>query len=231
MDVITSLAKQLIKKKTSHPMRIGIDGMTAAGKTTFSRHLAQAFVNRGVSTIIVSLDSFHHPKAIRYSLGRESAEGYYRSAYDTQGIIQNLLSPIATGPDYKFKRQIHDLKTDQPINDPWEYAKADQVLIVDGSFAFRKELRSYFDQKIYIDVDPEISEERAAHRDETFFGSKAKAREMTRNRYHAAHQIYIKNESPSQICDYLVYNNDARNPLILDRRKADGRESSHHPRI
>ena len=72
----------------------------------------------------------------------------------------------------------------------------------------------YIDFGIYLDVDFNISEDRAAKRDASLFGSEELAREMTRERYQAAHNIHLEKNNPKEFCDVIVKNNDPINPII-----------------
>lgn len=203
------------KLSYSHPIRVGIDGATASGKTTFSKNLSKHLLKLDRHIINVSLDNFHNQKIIRYKDGRTSPEGYFNNAYNIDGILSHLLQPIAIAPNYKYKSKIHDLKTDQILDLPWENANQNSILIVEGSFSLRKKLNSFYDFKIFLDVKPQISEDRAAVRDAHLFDSPEAARIMTRNRYLEAHKIYLNEESPKKYADIIINNNEPTNPTIL----------------
>ena len=61
-----------------------MDGITAAGKTTWAVELAAALHARGRSALHLTLDNFHHPRTRRYRQGRTSPAGYYADAYDVE---------------------------------------------------------------------------------------------------------------------------------------------------
>jgi len=63
-------------------LRVGIDGVDGAGKTTFADELAAALAPFGRPVIRAGVDGFHHPRAVRYRRGRESPEGFFRDSYD-----------------------------------------------------------------------------------------------------------------------------------------------------
>ncbi|WP_211370622.1 hypothetical protein [Nonomuraea turkmeniaca] len=52
---------------------------------------------------------------------------------------------------------------------------ADSVLILDGVFAFRPEIDKYWDFRIWLDVDAELSVRRGAARDQDWAGSEAES--------------------------------------------------------
>lgn len=215
------LANNISSIRQKHPLRICIDGVTASGKTTFSKKLANKLNELGQHTITVSLDDFHNLKAIRYKDGRNSPSGYYNNAYNIEGIIEFLLKPISIVPEYKYISKLHDIEKDIILSPDWINAKSKSILIVDGSFSLRKELRPYIDFGIYLDVDFSISENRAVKRDESLFGSKESARKMTKDRYQAAHKIHLEENDPKSFSHIIVMNNDPLNPLIKINRSYD----------
>ncbi|HZU19728.1 MAG TPA: hypothetical protein VE982_00785 [Gaiellaceae bacterium] len=54
---------------------VGIDGIDGAGKTFLADELADAV---GSAVVRVRLDDFLNPPEVRYTLGRESPEGFFR---------------------------------------------------------------------------------------------------------------------------------------------------------
>lgn len=66
------LSRLAILITSLHPeriVRVGIDGVDGAGKTTLADALGPVVSGRGRPTIRASVDDFHHPRAIRYARG------------------------------------------------------------------------------------------------------------------------------------------------------------------
>jgi uridine kinase len=80
-EVIAEVAGLVCATEVGHPVRTAIDGVTAAGKSTFASELTAAVGARGRPAIHLTMDGFHHPRAHRHRRGRTSAEGYYEDAY------------------------------------------------------------------------------------------------------------------------------------------------------
>jgi hypothetical protein len=59
-QVVGRVADHLIAQRPGHPLRVGIDGITASGKTTLARALAAAIRQRGRPVIQLSMDGFLH---------------------------------------------------------------------------------------------------------------------------------------------------------------------------
>jgi len=80
-------------------LRVAVDGLTGAGKTSFGHELAAALRRLGRPTMRASMDDFKHPRhhAREHGYDRVSGEGYYRNAYDFRSARDLLLEPAA-GP-------------------------------------------------------------------------------------------------------------------------------------
>ncbi|GAB0171274.1 hypothetical protein LSPCS325_47110 [Lysinibacillus sp. CTST325] len=78
---------------------MAISGITASGKTTFANELAEELRRRKKRT---SIDNFHHPRAIRYRQGKDSAIGYYEDAHDYQALKEKLLILLGENGDRQY---------------------------------------------------------------------------------------------------------------------------------
>jgi uridine kinase len=194
---------------------VGIDGITASGKSTFARELAAHLRASGRQIIYTTIDGFHNPKLVRYKRGRQSPEGYFFDAYNYTSIIDGLLVPLGKGGNLRYFTKAFDLYSDQEIVPEFQPASKDAIVIVDGSFALRKELYSYWDYKLYLKVPFEVAEERASVRDSIQFGSRESAREITRSRYHAAHLLHIKENDPEMAANRVIENTNPEAACFL----------------
>src|SRR3954453_21742608 len=90
--VVERIAAHIISLGPSR-LRVAIDGLTAAGKTSLGHELAERISAAGRPVLRASLDDFKRPwrEARRYD--RTSGEGYYRNAFDYTAITTLLLDP------------------------------------------------------------------------------------------------------------------------------------------
>lgn len=211
---LNQISQYILRITADHPIRVGIDGITASGKSTLAKQLAETLEPSGRPIISTTLDGFHNPKEIRHRKGRDSAEGYYYDAYNYPAIIENLLAPMDSKGNLLYKTQVLDLKEDCALDEPSRLASTNSILIVDGSFALRKELVKFWDVSILIDVDFEIAENRASVRDAVLFTSAEIARDVTRKRYHGAHKIHAEVGRPKETATFVIDNNDPLKPSL-----------------
>jgi uridine kinase len=69
-QVLTELAHQIVRLSPDWIIRVAIDGVDGAGKTTFANELGDAIRPLRRSVIRASVDGFHNPRAVRYERGR-----------------------------------------------------------------------------------------------------------------------------------------------------------------
>jgi uridine kinase len=213
------LATHLCALSSPHALRVAVDGIDAAGKTTFADELAYHIQQRDRPTIRASVDGFHHPRHIRYRRGSLSPEGYYQDAFDYAALIQALLVPLGPAGDRQYRTQTFDYRSDRPITSVLQQAAASAILILDGVFLLRPELRPYWDVTIMLDVPFETALARAIERDIALFGTEELVRERYTQRYIPAQQIYRQQCRPLERADMVIDNTDPAYPLLLLRAK------------
>jgi uridine kinase len=191
-------------------LRVAIDGRTAAGKTSFGHQLAERVGRSGRPVLRACLDDFKRPWRERHLYDRESGEGYYRNAFDYDGLVELLLDPA--DPSTCALCGIDPL-TQVDHSTELSPVAADAVLIVDGVFAFRPEINDYWDFRIWLDVDPETSIERGARRDQSWAGSEAEA--VHRLRYLPAERCYLAEVDPRSVADVGIDNTVFEQPEFL----------------
>ncbi|PHD63029.1 uridine kinase [Bacillus toyonensis] len=212
------IANHILKLNLTHPIRMGVSGITASGKTTFANELAEEMKKRGVPVTRASIDDFHNLRAIRYAQGKESARGYYEDAHDYSAFKERLLMPLGPNGNLQYETISHNLKTDLPVQNAPLVAPPNMVLIVDGTFLLKKDVEHLFDYTIFIDTDFEIARKRGAERETEAFGSYEKAEKMFLNRYHAACKMYIDEHNPKECVDVVFENSKFDDPVVLFKR-------------
>ncbi|WP_088011731.1 uridine kinase [Gottfriedia acidiceleris] len=217
--LISDLVNKILCLKIDHPLRVGVSGITASGKTTIANELAEELICRKKNVIRTSIDHFHNPREIRYKLGKESALGYYESAHDYESFKHKLLIPLGPNGNLHYQTISLDLHKDEYVNSDLEVATKDMIFIIDGTFLFKRDLCNLYDFKIFVDTDFDIARKRGAIREERAFGSYEKAEEMFIKRYHAASKLYLEQHSPQLNADVVIRNNDLNNPVLYFNNK------------
>jgi uridine kinase len=116
----------------------------------------------GVTPIRVSIDGFHNPRSVRYRLGRQSPEGFYRDSFNLSEFKSAVLDPLSPGGNLQYREAAFDHRTDSVVASPTKQATATAILLVDGVFLLQPELARYWDLSILLDVQFELSFQRMA---------------------------------------------------------------------
>ncbi|MGW6916394.1 uridine kinase [Kitasatospora sp. NPDC054939] len=193
---------------------VGIDGPTAAGKTSFGHELAERIAELGRRPVLrATLDDFKKPWRDRHLYDRESGRGYYRNAYDCAGAERLLLGPVRSPQAESCSLCSIDPLTQIDHSAETTPLTPDTVLVVDGVFAFRPEVDDHWDFRIRLQVDDELSVRRGAVRDRNWAGSDAES--IHRDRYLVAEHLYVRETDPLSRVDLLVDNSDFAAPRRL----------------
>jgi uridine kinase len=197
-------------------LRVGIDGLTGAGKTSLGHELAERICRSGRPVLRGSLDDFKKPWRDRHLYDRESGEGYYRNAFDYDVVTKLLLEPAGAGGSGDCVLCSIDPLTQVDHSAIITPAASDAVLIVDGVFAFRPEINQHWEFRIWLDVDPQVALRRGVGRDEDWAGLEAEA--LHRDRYHVSEQLYLAEVDPVSLVDVVIDNSHFDRPRIVLER-------------
>ncbi|WP_430786790.1 hypothetical protein VBD025_14735 [Virgibacillus flavescens] len=122
--------------------------------------------------------------------------------------------PLGPTGDGYYQTRSHDLITDEYIDISPIKAKQNSVLIIDGSFLFKPDLREALDFKIYVEADFDVALERGSVRDKNELGGYENAKYIFSKRYLPACKMYLDQCEPIKHADLIVINNDLENPQI-----------------
>ncbi len=222
--VISQLADSIGAVERSHPVRVAIDGRSAAGKSTLGDELATLLQHRR-PVIQASIDDFYGLWVHRHNRRFLSAEAFYSGAYDYAALRSLLLRPLGPGGSRRYRARWHDGWNEGVIDEPERVAPDDTVLIMEGVFLLRPELNGNWDVRVFVDIDAEQSLERGVERDLTLDApaTRATMREQRervyRERYLPADEWYLRAVTPMSLADIVVDNHALQFPRLIVRRR------------
>lgn len=213
-ELIRNLAARITALRRPHPVRVAIDGVDAAGKTTFADELAAQIESSGRRAIRASVDGFHNPAAVRRRRGPLSPEGYFHDSFNYPALIDTLLRPLGPSGTRLYRRAVFDFRSDSAVVSPAERAGDDAVLVFDGVFLLRHALRDYWDFSVFLHADFDVTLKRAQQRDLALFGSVEEVRRRYLERYIPGQRLYLGSAQPESHASVVIDNTDPAAPLI-----------------
>jgi uridine kinase len=169
-------------------MIVGIDGCGGAGKSTLARGIGEAFADR---VSIVRCDDFYRPLVGEQS-SELTAQQAYENYFDWRRLREEALIPLRSGQRARFQR--HDWTTDTPAE--WIEIEPREIVIVEGVFSMRPELRPLLDIAIFIETRREERVRRMSARPQPSTSWMA--------RWIAAEDWYLEHIAPHRHADLVI---------------------------
>jgi uridine kinase len=165
---------------------VGIDGCGGAGKSTLARALAATVP----AATVVEFDDFYRPSDER----RARRDGEVGGDFDWRRVRDQILVPLADDRSARYQR--YDWGEDRLAE--WHQIQPGGVVIVEGNYSTRSELRDFYDFTIWVDAPRELRLERGL----------ARGGENTRRRWledwMPEEERYLAAESPQTRVDMVI---------------------------
>ncbi|GAA1928128.1 hypothetical protein GCM10009689_03620 [Brevibacterium antiquum] len=191
---------------------VAIDGLDGAGKTVLAQELVEVASQDGLRPIAsLSIDGFHHPRSIRYANG-QGPDSFYRDSYDYDAFTRSVVTPFRHG--LSIAPAVWDVDADTAAPPTEDSLPEDCVLLVDGIFLHRPELRELWDASVWVQVPFAVSVPRG---NERFAGQFDSAPESQSNhRYVGGQRLYFAQCSPWDHATWILDNDDLAHPTVRD---------------
>jgi uridine kinase len=216
--VLEALADRLIAESRAvpHPLRCGIDGRSAAGKTTLAGELAETLRRRGVETVTVSIDHFHRPghkwRSIR---GEWTPELRLAEGLDYAAFRELVFEPLGPAGSRRIRPRLFDSYLDEPFPEEWVDVSPGAILLSDAAHGFVPALRDLWDYRIWLDVDAPTMVERAVQRDPAWTDPSIDIRARYEGFWAECDALYERLYAPAAAAHCVVDNNDLAAPRII----------------
>lgn len=151
----TMLARLGGLERRNRTLIVGIDGRGGSGKSTFARELEQA----SCDVTVVEFDDFYRPLAERQErAGRGDTE--IGGNFDWRRLRDQVLLPLSHDEPATYQR--YDWPSDQMAE--WHSVPCGGIVLVEGNYSTRPELRELYDFTIWIDAPHELRLQRGLER-------------------------------------------------------------------
>lgn len=186
-DGIQLLADLLRRDQGKSLLLVAIDGHSAAGKSTVARQIRDGFD----SVTIVQMDDFYRAMDPDERAGLSAEDGYFQY-YDWERVAAQVLEPLSQGKDSRYQ------KYDWNLNrlDRWVDVKARGIVVIEGCYSARPELKGYYDIILLVQTSAERRRQRQLDR--------ADATLEWLERWDAAEHWYMERFQPIRYADALI---------------------------
>jgi pantothenate kinase len=183
--VVRETLPQLVERAaalagTGSRRMLGITGAPGAGKSTVC---AALLASLGEQAALVGMDGFHFANAELRRLGRADRKGA-PDTFDVDGYVA-LLRRLRTPPAEPVYGPVFDRELEESIGSAVPVFPATRLVLTEGNYLLLEEsgwgaVRGCLDEVWYLDVPPEVREQRLVRRRRSFGHEPQAAEEWVR---------------------------------------------------
>ena len=211
LTMLDAILDRLSTVLRDHPLRVAVDGGTAAGKTTLAEELARRHVERSGTAIRASFDFFKIPPERR----PKSPRPFGGHVFDATALIEELLRPLGPTGSRRYRTATYDGWMSRSLRErPARTAPDHAMAFVDGAFLWTPQLRAWWDYWVFVEVDVDVAIERYVVRDALWTPDPdpERMRARFRERYLPAESAYARTADPWRNADVVLRNDDPDQP-------------------
>lgn len=200
-DLIFALSEEILHRHGHGRILVAVDGADGSGTQEFADDLAQGFRFFRHAAFRASIHDFYHTWSARAGHGRDTGASYYLDTIDYSLFRRVLVDPYRMDGSVGFVTAAFDRASNTAIEPTWESGPPDAVLIVDGVFLNRPELRGLWHYSLLLQLPDEV----------TRSGD---------TRVREAQTLYERESSPAVAATVVIDNSDPERPrrILVEER-------------
>lgn len=150
-EVFAALAEEILHNYGHGRVMVAIDGIDLARTTSFADRLAAAMRFLDHAVFRASMADFHKPRNERDWHGAGSAQSLYEDSFNYSLLRRVLTDPYRMGGSTGFVTAGFDVQRDAPVEPRWLTGPQDAVLIVNGPYLNRPDLRGLWHYSVLLE--------------------------------------------------------------------------------
>jgi uridine kinase len=186
-----------------------ISGIDGSGKGYVSERLAAALRARGLGVAVINADGWLRLPHERFSEANPG-EHFYRHAIRFDELFGELVLPLRDQRSCRVTMDFVEETATRTRRHTVEFDDVD-VIILEGIFLLKRELRAHYDLSIWVDCSFATALQRAIARGQEGLNAEATARAYRRI-YFAAQEIHFSRDGPRMAATLIIGNDRANRP-------------------
>jgi uridine kinase len=188
-------------------MLVGISGIDGSGKSTVAARLADRLNSLWMKTVLVQLDDWHNPPAVRFSPTRP-AETFYESGLRMDELFSTLVLPLQRDRRVHLQATLARLPEERPFRHTFAFDQVDMV-VLEGIFLFKQRFQGHFDFRCWVDCPFQTALVRALRRNQEGLAAERLVRDYQRI-YFPAQRVHFAKDRPIDSADFIFCNSTER---------------------
>lgn len=198
IEVITSRQRELSQTAS---LLVAISGIDASGKSTIARQVVESLKSQGLNAVLIGLDTWHHPPEKRFN-EKAPAQHFYDHAFRFDELFALLINPLRRDRSAHITVELTRLPENDLYLHSYDLHEVD-VIILEGIFLFKKDLRNNYDLAFWIECSFETALRRALLRNQEGLSEEGIIRDY-RTIYFPAQRIHLMRDEPQSNADGIV---------------------------
>jgi uridine kinase len=194
------------RRRKDEVLLVGIDGRGGSGKSTLVRSLGRLIEG----SVVIEFDDFYRPSATRLASGDPDIGGNF----EWRRLRDQVLVPLSQGNEAQYQR--YDWETDSMAE--WHAVQAQGIVLIEGNYSTRDELRDYYDFRIWVQAPEEVRLARGVER------GGENTRDRWLNEWMPEEERYLAAQEPWRYAD-LVIDGDSREDVDPSTEYVEGRRT------
>lgn len=141
-------------------VRLGVDGPVEQDTAGFADLVAAALADSAVPVARVSARDFLRARSIRFEHGRDDPDACYDLWYDVPALRREVLDAVTERGTWLPR--LRDPETDRSVRADPRPMPPGGVVVLDGRFLLRDDVRDALDVTVHLSVSPAARERRVA---------------------------------------------------------------------
>lgn len=190
-ETIYERIQHLRATSRQQPLLVAFDGPGGSGKSTIARQVSELLTASGCQTSILEADDLYRVMLDADRAVLSPAEGY-EQYFDWQQLEAGL-TQLRAGQDFTYEPYNWDAAEAAPAK---VQVKAEGVVLVDGVYSLRRQLRDLYDLRVMVSTPRELRQSRQDARGEND--------PAWIERWMAAEDFYVGRLAPHNSADLIV---------------------------